>query len=215
VRAVDTNVLVRLITRDDLKQVAAAEAFVASGAWVPHVALAEATWVLASVYDRSPDAIATAVEMLLNHQHLTLQDAAAVTAAVEQFRRRPALGFSECLISFLVMHRGRGLASALIDRALEIGRARGFKESQISMFIGHVGARRVYERAGFGVLTSDEVRSSSERAACQGSGARGVLCEVCGSVTGTWSGWIVPYDGPPPNMALTGRPPVSADRWPH
>ena len=51
-RSVDTNVLVRLITRDDAKQVTAAEAFVANGAWVPHLALAEATWVLASVYDR-------------------------------------------------------------------------------------------------------------------------------------------------------------------
>lgn len=40
-RAVDTNVLVRLATRDDAKQVAAAEAFIAKGAWVPHLVLAE------------------------------------------------------------------------------------------------------------------------------------------------------------------------------
>jgi predicted nucleic-acid-binding protein len=98
VRSVDTNVLVRLITRDDAKQVTAAEAFVAHGAWVPHLALAEATWVLASVYDRGPEAIVTAIEMLLNHQHLTLQDSDAVAAAVERFRRRPAAGFSDCLI---------------------------------------------------------------------------------------------------------------------
>ena len=97
-RSVDTNVLVRLITRDDAKQVAAAEAFVANGAWVPHLALAEATWVLTSVYDRGPGAIVTAIEMLLNHQHLTLQDSDAVAAAVERFRRRPAAGFSDCLI---------------------------------------------------------------------------------------------------------------------
>lgn len=97
-RSVDTNVLVRLITRDDAKQVTAAEAFVANGAWVPHLALAEATWVLASVYDREPEAIVTAIEMLLNHQHLTLQDSDAVAAAVERFRRRPAVGFSDCLI---------------------------------------------------------------------------------------------------------------------
>lgn len=44
-RAVDTNVLVRLITRDDATQVAVAEAFVAKGAWVPHLALAQATWI--------------------------------------------------------------------------------------------------------------------------------------------------------------------------
>jgi predicted nucleic-acid-binding protein len=98
VRAVDTNVLVRLITRDDSKQVAAAEAFVANGAWVSQLVLAEATWVLASVYERGPEAIVTALEMLLNHQHLTLQDSEAVAAAVEGFRRRPAVGFSDCLI---------------------------------------------------------------------------------------------------------------------
>ena len=35
-------------------------------------------------------------------------------------------------VATTVEHRGRGLASALIDRALETGRARGLKESQIS-----------------------------------------------------------------------------------
>jgi predicted nucleic-acid-binding protein len=97
-RAVDTNVLVRLITRDDAKQVAAAEAFVARGAWVPQLAIAEATWVMASVYDRDPEAIATAVEMLLSHEQLAVQDAAVVAAAVAQFRQRPKVGFSDCLI---------------------------------------------------------------------------------------------------------------------
>ena len=97
-RAVDTNVLVRLLTRDDAKQVALAESFVARGAWVPHLVLAEATGVLDSVYERGPDDIATAVEMLLNHEHLTLQDSDAVTAAVVSFRKRPALGFSDCLV---------------------------------------------------------------------------------------------------------------------
>lgn len=97
-RAVDTNVLVRLMTRDDTKQVAVAEAFVAKGAWVPHLAVAEATWVLASVYDRGPEAIATAVEMLLSHDQLTVQDSETVAAAVAQFRDQPRVGFSDCLM---------------------------------------------------------------------------------------------------------------------
>jgi predicted nucleic-acid-binding protein len=97
-RAVDTNVLVRLMTRDDEKQVAVAEAFVANGAWVAHLAIAEAAWVLASVYDRDPEAVATAVEMLLSHEHLTVQDAEAVVAAVAQFRQYPRVGFSDCLM---------------------------------------------------------------------------------------------------------------------
>jgi predicted nucleic-acid-binding protein len=98
VRAVDANVLVRLMTRDDTRQVAVAEAFVANGAWVPHLAVSEATWVLASVYDRSPEIIATAVEMLLSHEHLTVQDSETVAAAVAQFRQHPRVGFSDCLM---------------------------------------------------------------------------------------------------------------------
>ena len=116
-RAVDANVLVRLVTRDDARQVAAAEAFVARGAWVPHLVLAEATWVLTSVYDRGPEAIATAVEMLLNHQQLTLQDADAVTAAVQRFRKRPSLGFSDCLVLEVARKAGH-LPLGTFDRDL-------------------------------------------------------------------------------------------------
>ena len=97
-RAVDTNVLVRLITRDDAKQVAAADTFIAKGAWVSHLAIAETTWVLASVYDCDADAIATAVEMLLSHEHLTMQDMEVVAAAVAQFRQQLRVGFSDCLM---------------------------------------------------------------------------------------------------------------------
>ncbi len=97
-RAVDTNVLVRLVTRDDAKQVAAAEAFVEKGAWVSHLALAEASWVLSAVYELDHSAIATAIEMLLNHKDLTLEEAEAVSNALEIFRKRPALGFSDCLM---------------------------------------------------------------------------------------------------------------------
>ena len=97
-RAVDTNVLVRLATRDDARQVADAEAFVAKGAWVSHLVLAEAMWVLASVYERSPTDIATAIEMFLNHRDLTVQDADVVSAALSDYRKKPTLGFSDCLV---------------------------------------------------------------------------------------------------------------------
>lgn len=97
-RAVDTDLLVRLIARDDAAQAAAAEAFVAPGAWVPQIALVEAIWVLASIYAMKPQQIAAAVEMLLSHKDLTLQDSDAVAAALSYFRRRPALGFSDCLV---------------------------------------------------------------------------------------------------------------------
>jgi predicted nucleic-acid-binding protein len=97
-RAVDTNVLVRLITRDDPKQVAAAEDFVAAGAWVPHLVLAETTWVLSAAYGLKPAAIATALEMLLNHRDLSVQDPEVVVAALQQFRKKSGPGFSDCLV---------------------------------------------------------------------------------------------------------------------
>jgi predicted nucleic-acid-binding protein len=43
-RAVDTNVLVRLVVRDDANQVRAAEEFIGTGAWVSQLVLAETTW---------------------------------------------------------------------------------------------------------------------------------------------------------------------------
>ena len=97
-RAVDTNVLVRLIVRDNADQVRPAEEFVAGGAWVSQLVLAETMWVLDAVYERTPEQIATAVDMLLNHQQLAVQDADVVAAAIESFRKRPSLGFSDCLV---------------------------------------------------------------------------------------------------------------------
>lgn len=97
-RAVDTNVLVRLVIRDDAKQVAAAEAFVAKGAWVSHLVLAETVWVLESVYELDAPRCATGVDMLLKHASLKLQEPDVVAAALAHFRHRPSLGFSDCLV---------------------------------------------------------------------------------------------------------------------
>lgn len=116
-RAIDTNVLVRLITRDDPRQVAAAEAYVAKGAWVPYLAVAEVTWVLESVHGRAPAAIATAIEMLLSHELLTVQDADVVAAAVAQFRQRPRVGFSDCLMLEVARKAGHAPLGTF-DRAL-------------------------------------------------------------------------------------------------
>lgn len=116
-RAIDTNVLVRLITRDDAAQVAAAEAFVESGAWVSHLALAEAMWVLTAVYELDAPAIATAIEMLLNHATLALEEPEVVSNALQDFRRLPALGFSDRLLLEIARNAGH-LPLGTFDRAL-------------------------------------------------------------------------------------------------
>lgn len=115
--AVDTNILVRLIARDDAKQVAAAEAFVAQGAWISHLVLAETSWVLATAYELPAAKIALAIEMLLNHRDLALQDPDVVVAALEAFRQRPALGFSDCLVLEIARKAGH-LPLGTFDKAL-------------------------------------------------------------------------------------------------
>jgi predicted nucleic-acid-binding protein len=97
-RAVDANVLVRLITRDDAKQAARADAFVSTGAWVSHLVLVETTWVLSALYELDARSIATALEMLLSHEALSVQDPDVVRAALEHFCKKPTLGFSDCLM---------------------------------------------------------------------------------------------------------------------
>jgi predicted nucleic-acid-binding protein len=116
-RAVDTNVLVRLLARDDPKQLAAAESFVQVGAWISHLVLMEAVWVLDTVYGVKPEQIATAVEMLLDHQQLVVQDPEAVRTAVAQYRKHPRLGFSDCLI-LAVAHRAGHAPLGTFDRGL-------------------------------------------------------------------------------------------------
>jgi predicted nucleic-acid-binding protein len=123
-RAVDTNVLVRLITRDQARQAASAEAFVAKGAWVSLLALAETTWVLSAVYERRSDDIAIAIDMLLSHQHLTLQDPDVVSAALAHFRKKPALGFSDCLLLEIARKAGH-LPLGSFDR--DLGRLPGIE----------------------------------------------------------------------------------------
>jgi predicted nucleic-acid-binding protein len=121
-RALDTNGLVRLVTRDDARQVVAAEDFVAPGAWVSCLVLAEAVWALSAVYDLAPAEIATAVQMLLNHKDLTVQDADAVAAALVHYRRRPRLGFSDCLVLEVARKAGH-LPLGTFDR--ELGKLEG------------------------------------------------------------------------------------------
>ena len=116
-RAADTNILVRIVARDDLQQTAIAEAFIDQGAWVSLVALAEAVWVLSFSYKRSPDQLVAIIEGLLNHERLSLQDSDAVSQALDLFRARPSLGFADCLILQLARKAGH-LPLGTFDRAL-------------------------------------------------------------------------------------------------
>jgi predicted nucleic-acid-binding protein len=115
--AIDTNVLVRLITRDDTAQVERAEAYVEKGVWVSHVVLAETAWVLRETYNVGHEEIIEAIDLLLLNKSLTIHDAEVVAAALDQYRRRPRLGFSDCLVLEIARKAGH-LPLGTFDRDL-------------------------------------------------------------------------------------------------
>lgn len=115
--AVDTNVLVRLLARDDAQQALAADQAIAKGAWISHLVLAEAIWVLDAVYARTPTQLISALDLLLVHESLVVQDADVVSAALSQFRAKPTLGFSDCLVLEIARKAGH-MPLATFDKAL-------------------------------------------------------------------------------------------------
>jgi predicted nucleic acid-binding protein len=102
--AVDTNVLVRIIIGDNPRQTAVADQFIENSAWVPVLAVAEATWVLRAIYKQSH---------------------ADIAAALGLYKSHPALGFSDCLILHLARKAGH-LPLGTFDRAL--GRVEGVRK---------------------------------------------------------------------------------------
>jgi predicted nucleic-acid-binding protein len=81
--AVDTNVLVRLLTGDDAEQEAAARAlFAAEPIWIAKTVLLETGWVLRSLYGFDEGAIRDAFTKLLGLRNVQVEDEASVAAAL-------------------------------------------------------------------------------------------------------------------------------------
>lgn len=57
------------------------------------------------------------IEILLNHETLTVQDAEVVVAALDQFRGKPGTAFSDCLVLEIARKAGH-LPLGIFDRPL-------------------------------------------------------------------------------------------------
>jgi predicted nucleic-acid-binding protein len=85
--AVDTNVVVRLLTGDDTRQAAAARAVFAAGPiWIVKTVLLETGWVLRSVYGFDETAIRNAFTDLLGLQNVQVEDQLSVAYALALMR---------------------------------------------------------------------------------------------------------------------------------
>ena len=90
VAAFDTNVVVRLLVKDDEEQVRRAEqafrgAAEREGAWISTVVLVEVSWVLRGAYRFDRAAIATALKRLTTLEGVVIENAPLISGALEAY----------------------------------------------------------------------------------------------------------------------------------
>jgi predicted nucleic-acid-binding protein len=84
--ALDTNVIIRLVTADDPAQTAAArEVFEAGDLWICKTVLLETEWVLRYSYELSRVSIQETFRKLLGYLRLQVEDRGAVLRALRFF----------------------------------------------------------------------------------------------------------------------------------
>lgn len=81
--AVDTNMVVRLLTADDPQQAAAARSvFAEDFVWIARTVILETAWVLSSAYGFEDTAIREAFTRLLGLPNVQTEDISSVTVAL-------------------------------------------------------------------------------------------------------------------------------------
>ena len=94
--AVDTNVLVRLLTRDEPAQASrAAGLFRSEEIWIGKTVLLETEWVLRSLYEFTAQQVSQALSALAGLPNVRLEDAAAAAQALQWQQR--GLDFADAL----------------------------------------------------------------------------------------------------------------------
>jgi len=95
-RAVDTNILVRLFADDDAEQAELAEQVLASDTiFLPKTVILEFEWIMRSIYREPRAAIAVAIQRLLETMNFQVEDQATVARAVNWFGQ--GMDFSDAL----------------------------------------------------------------------------------------------------------------------
>ena len=112
--AVDTNVLVRLLTQDDRRQAVHANTLFATGqVWIAKTVLLETNWVLRSLYGFGDNAVQGGFTMLLGLPNVRMEDEAGVAEALSLVSQ--GIEFADALH---LVSRPRGARFVSFDRDL-------------------------------------------------------------------------------------------------
>ena len=119
--AIDTNVLVRFLTRDDKEQFIKVEHLFRQHSgdgeiFIAALVILEMNWVLSSLYDWKPARFYDAVEDILACSSFTVENDIKVRNAIAACRTNAKLDFSDALIGYAGAHRG--LTTYTFDKKL-------------------------------------------------------------------------------------------------
>lgn len=116
----DTNVLLRLLVRDDLDQYETATRFVKESVaqgetlFINRIVVAELVWALSRSYRRSREEIAAAIEQILMTAEFEVEGSPLVWAALNEYTRTK-VDFADCLLGAVNKAAGCS-ATATFDR---------------------------------------------------------------------------------------------------
>ena len=115
----DTNVLVRYIMQDDVRQARLASELIETftvdePGFIPLVAVIELVWVLLSSFELARGQVVQALEVLLRTKEIQVENAATVWRAVRLYRAGRS-DFADCLIE-------RSAAAAACTRIMTFDR---------------------------------------------------------------------------------------------
>lgn len=125
----DTNVLLRLLVRDDHAQYEAAARFVKDAVgrgetfFINRIVVAELVWALAQTYRRSREEISAAIEQILRTAEFEVEGSTLAWAALNEYKLSN-VDFTDCLIGSLNRTAGCS-ATATFDR--KAGKLETFK----------------------------------------------------------------------------------------
>ncbi|HSC68772.1 MAG TPA: type II toxin-antitoxin system VapC family toxin [Cellvibrio sp.] len=122
----DTNVVIRYLTQDDVKQSAIANRIIEqelnekNQGYITLISLIEITWVLESCYAQTKDDVINVLDSLLTIKQITIEKTDLVYLALKRFRSGNA-DFSDALITLVCEHAGCKRVVSFDKKAVTVG----------------------------------------------------------------------------------------------
>jgi predicted nucleic-acid-binding protein len=127
--AVDTNVIVRLLTRDDEQQFSVVQRLLRQArtqqqsVMVALLVVLETEWVLRSRYRKTKDMIIQALTLLLESDDVTIEDEPTLEEALHLWKNHAA-DFADCLIAAKTARLGCSVLATFDAKASKLPRAK-------------------------------------------------------------------------------------------